>query len=158
MCKVNGFNLSYESLTSSETRQILRNLPETDPEFFAELTQPRSRVAAPTLTPEEATEEDSEVSEVNSPGDDTAVPLDAVIDAIHGNLDVDDWFVPSEDGGLESTAEAEETLVEEVEGVKIDTTHLVEKLEGRGHRTKTKSKFYSDESLKWWAKGKKGEQ
>jgi hypothetical protein len=64
-----------------------------------------------------------------------------VIDAMHRNFDVDDCFVPGEDGGLESTAEAEETLVKEVEGVKIDTTHLVEKLEGCGHRTKTKSKF-----------------
>jgi hypothetical protein len=49
---------------------------------------------------------------------------------MYGNLDVNDYFVVGETGGLESTAEAEEMLVEEVEGVKIDTTHLVEKLEG----------------------------
>ena len=133
MCKVDGFNLSYESLTSSETCKILHALPETDPEFFQELTQHRFQVVAPILTPDEAHEEDLEDLELNSTGDDTVVPLDAVIDVMQGKLDDDkDYYVPGEDGDLESTAEAKETLVEEVEGVKIDTTRLVEKIEGHG--------------------------
>lgn len=158
MCKVNKFNLLYKSLTSSKTHQILRNLPDTDPEFFAELTQPHSQVGAPVLMAEEAHNEDLEVSEVNSYGDDTVVPLNAVLDAVHGNLDDDNCFVPDEDGGLESIAEAEETLVKEVEGIQTDMICLVEKHEGCGHQIKKKSKFYLDESLKWWTEGTEGKQ
>ena len=82
MCQVGEFNLSYESLTSSATRQLLRDLPLTDPEFFAELSKPRSRVPAPALSAEDVLHEDAEVSDVDVPGDDLAVPLEAVLDAM----------------------------------------------------------------------------
>ncbi|KAF9003531.1 hypothetical protein BDQ17DRAFT_1196985, partial [Cyathus striatus] len=33
-CRTGNFNLSWESLTSKETRDILRSLHTNDPEFF----------------------------------------------------------------------------------------------------------------------------
>ena len=149
---------SIDSIYCMKASQILKHIKscaiflKPTPSSLQNSHNP-SQVAAPTLTPEEVHKEDSDISEVNSPGDDTIVPLDTIIDAMHGNLDIDDCFMLDEDG-LESTAEAEETLVEEVEGVKINTTHLVSQLEGHGHQIKMKSKFYLDELLRWWAEGK----
>ncbi|KAF5381325.1 hypothetical protein D9615_008430 [Tricholomella constricta] len=114
MCRAGEFNLSYESLTSPTTREILRNLPTTDPEFFTELTRPRSRV--PVLSEEDMTIEDAEVLELDVPVDDSVVPHEAVADDLHGTLPTtdDQHFVRGEDGVV-SAAEAEEVLVEEVE-------------------------------------------
>src|ERR1700679_3769314 len=39
MCRTGKFNMSYESLTSYEARQKLRDLKETDPKFWDQLTQ-----------------------------------------------------------------------------------------------------------------------
>ena len=38
MCRTGQFNLSYESLTSFNARETLRNLKTMNPEFWAELT------------------------------------------------------------------------------------------------------------------------
>jgi hypothetical protein len=64
MCKAGQFNLSYDSLTSHEARQALRNLPNTDPTFFAEISQPRScsEHAAPFLDEHQIQQEDSEIT------------------------------------------------------------------------------------------------
>jgi hypothetical protein len=72
--------------------------------------------------------------DLDVPGDDSAVPLEAVQDLVHGVLPTDDMegaFKLREDG-LISMAEAEETLVEEIEGVVIDTTSVCEQDLGRG--------------------------
>ena len=71
MCKSSEFNLSYDSLTSFEAGQTLRDLPVSDPEFYAE----RSRRPAPTLSAEEAKLEDVEENNLNIFGDDSEVPL-----------------------------------------------------------------------------------
>jgi hypothetical protein len=153
MCRAGEFNLSYESLTSTAARKILRDLPETDPEFFAELTRPRSRVAAPALSEEDILHEDSEASDIDVVGDDSSVPLEAVLDAMHGVLsqETDAMFVEGPDGVI-SHAEAEETLVEEVDGIVVDATSSATNAEGRGQRKKFRNKFYEEESLKWWVK------
>ena len=153
MCRAGEFNLSYESLTSTAARKILRDLPKTDPEFFAELTQPRSRVAAPALSAEDVLHEDSEVSDLDIAGDDSSVPLEAVLDAMHGVLprEGDAMFVEGPDGVV-SQAEAEETLIEEVDSIVVDATGSVAQTEGRGQRKKFRNKFYEEESLKWWVK------
>ena len=61
------------------------------------------------------------------------------------------WNLPTDDterafklgeDGLISTAEAEETLVEEIEGVVIDTTSVREQDLGRGKRKKFRNKHY----------------
>ena len=63
----------------------------------------------------------------------------------------DAMFVEGQDGVI-SRAEAEETLVEEVEGVVVDATTSVAGTEGRGQRKKFRNKLYQEEGLKWWAK------
>lgn len=145
MCRVNDFNLSYESLTGPEAWKILHSLPETDPAFFAELTQPQSRVSAPVLTLDEACDEDVEVSELDNPGDDSVVPLKAVLGMVQGSMEDDDCFVPGDDWGFVSVAEAEATLVEVVDGVKIDTTDAVRCPKGRGQWKQCQNKLYSYE-------------
>ena len=135
-------NLSYESLTSPETRQILRDLPITDSDFFAELT--RNRDQGPELTEDDATLEDNEDPDLDVPSDDSAVPLEAVQDLVHGLLPIDDAegaFKLGEDG-LISAAEAEETLIEEVEGAVVDTTSVREQDLGRGKRKKFRNRLY----------------
>jgi hypothetical protein len=104
----------------------LRDLPISDPDFFAELT--RNRDQGPALTEDNATFEDNEDLNLDIPGDDSVVPLEAVEDLIHGILPTDDVegaFTIGEDG-LVSAAEAEETLVEEIDGVVVDTTSVRE--------------------------------
>jgi len=144
MCRVgdSSSNLSYESLTSPETRQVLQGLPISDPDFFAELT--RNRDQGPELTEDDATLEDSEDLDLDVPGDDSAVPLEAVQDLVHGVLPIDDAegaFKLGEDG-LILAAEAEETLVEEIEGVVVDTTSVREQDLGRGKRKKFRNRHY----------------
>ena len=89
--------------------------------------------------------------ELDIPGDDSSVPLEVVEDDVHGNfsMEPDQAFVMGQDGLIPAT-EAEETLIEEVEGqVLLDTTTAVEQ-EGRGQRTKIKNRLYTQENLRWW--------
>lgn len=145
MCKSGDLNLSYESLTSPLARQLLCDLPTSDPIFFAELSLPRSRVK---LTEEEKNCEDCDPLDEDLPSDDSSVPLEAVLDAVHGTLPEDDsesLFVASMDGVI-SQAEAEETLVEEVDGVVIDTTSMVEQETGCGRRKKFRNRLYEPQN------------
>ena len=98
----------------------------------------------------EALLEDSEELELNIPGDDSSVPLEVVEDDVHGNFSTepDQAFVMGQDGLIPAT-EAEETLIEEVEGQVLDTTTAVEQ-EGRGQRKKIKNRLYTQENLRWW--------
>jgi hypothetical protein len=162
MCKGGEFNLSYQSLVSSEAMQILHELPNMDPEFYAELTQPRSGMSVLILTEDEALDEDviPVVNDINN-GDDSVIPMEAVVDHVHGELPSGDSncdFIVGEDGRLQTIAEAEDTTVEEVDGVFVDTTVAVTAvmdLEGRGWRKRTENKLYSVEVLKWWSDTKK---
>ena len=149
MCHTGEFNLSYDSLTSPKTRQILRDLPITEPEFFAELSQRRSRVP---LSADDILHEDREVSDIDVAGDDCSVPLEAVLDAMHGvlpRLDSEAMFEEGPDGVI-SRAEAEETLIEEVDGVVIDATSSVAQEEGRGKRKKFWNRHFEQAALKYW--------
>jgi len=87
---------------------------------------------------------------------DSVVPHDAVADDLHGELPdtVDQHFVRGEDGVV-SAAEAEETLIEEVEGVVLDTTGAVAEELGRGKRKKLRNGLYTTEALKWWVDTRK---
>ena len=114
-----------------EARQILCNLPETDPAFFAELTQPQSRVSASTFTPEEAILEDMEVSKLNNPGDNSIVSLKTVTNRLEGDI-YDNGYIPDNEWGLVSAAETEKTLVDKVNGIRVDRTKAVKKLEKCG--------------------------
>ncbi|PPR03038.1 hypothetical protein CVT26_004573 [Gymnopilus dilepis] len=156
MCSAGKFNLSYESLTSHEARQALRELPQTDPEFFAELTQPRTRATVPTLSPEQIEVEDAAPSSDSTPDDDSDVPLTELI-AYQAETQVEpasevpavevaeEVYVADESGGLVSTAEAEETLVEAVGAEIIDATPVSSS--GRVRRTRRLNVRYHNE---WW--------
>ena len=66
--------------------------------------------------------------ELDIPGDDSSVPLEVAEDDVHGNFSTepDQAFVMGQDGLIPAT-EAEETLIEEVEGqVLLNTTTAVE--------------------------------
>ena len=150
MCHAGKFNLSYESLTSRASRQTLWDLHETETDFLAELRWPWSHVLAPVLSHDEALLEDSKELELDIPGDDSSVPLEVVEDDIHGNfsMEPDQAFMMGQDGLILAT-EAEETLIEEVEGQVLDTTTAMEQ-EGQGQRKKIKNRLYMQENLRWW--------
>jgi hypothetical protein len=130
MCKGGEFDLSFESLTSHAAQQALRDLPMTDPKFFAEITQPRSHInVPPSLNPEQEALEDALPDE--GPTDDSDVPFLEVHAHHHETLhpmiptplpDASQVYVPIKAGGLSSTACAEETLVESVDGEVVDVT------------------------------------
>jgi hypothetical protein len=107
--------------------------------LFAELTHARN--ISPALTNEEALSKDDTSSEVDIPGDDSAIPLDVVEDTVHGLLPIDDGEQEYIIGqhGIVSAAEAEETLVESVNGVILDTTSTTNQALGRGQRKKTRN-------------------
>lgn len=78
----------------------------------------------PALIDKEAKLEDIEILELDVPGNDSAMPLKAVADAVYGVLPTNNSeqaFIV-EKYGLVSAAEAEETLVESVNDVVLDTT------------------------------------
>ena len=112
---------------------------KTETEFLAELRRPRSHVLVPVLSHDEALLEDSEELELNIPGDDSSVPLEVVEDDVHGNFSTepDQAFVMGQDGLIPAT-EAEETLIEEVEGQVLDTTTAVEQ-EGQANVRKSRT-------------------
>jgi hypothetical protein len=130
MCKGGELDLSVESLTSHAARQVLRELPTTDPEFFAEISQPRSHVGVtPTLTPEQEASEDASSNDEDGPTDDSDVPFLEVHAHHHESLnpssslsDLAQVYVPNDTGGLTTTAAAEDTLVESVNDVVVDVT------------------------------------
>lgn len=84
------------------------------------------------------------------------VPHEAVADDLHGELpDTDDQhFVCGEDSVV-SAAEAEETLIEEVEGVVLDTTGVVAEELGCGKHKRFGNALYTTEALRWWVDTKK---
>ncbi len=145
MCTDGDFNLSYTSLTSCEASKALRELVTEDPTFWAEITQPHSQGGMPyhvppTLTPQQEQSEDLEESGIDIHGDDSEVPMVDVV-SVHTRYSdcEDDKFYVLEEGGLVSTADAENTLMESVKGDIVDATQL----EGRGKQVKCANVLYS---------------
>jgi len=140
MCKAGKFNLSYDSLTSHEARQALRDLPNTKPTFFAEISQPRSRSehAVPVLNEHQIQQEDSEILYGGPDAfDDSDVPLPEVaahqdeivaqfgqanFDRTQAVEDLEHTYVAFENHGLSSAAEAEDVLVESVDAHVTDVS------------------------------------
>lgn len=83
------------------------------------------------MSNEDVLEEDAKGS--HNVDDDLSVPFEAVMDAIHSVLGkgAEEMFDLDPDGGVVLRAEAEEALVEIVEGVIIDVTSSVAKNKGR---------------------------
>ncbi|KAH7903597.1 hypothetical protein BJ138DRAFT_1020371 [Hygrophoropsis aurantiaca] len=152
-----SFDLSYESLTSREAREVLRELPQTDPEFFKELTQSR-RGPKPNLTTDEERLADSE-NDTQGEGisDDSEVPLSVVMQYVgeQETLVVESTYKCDEDGQLLSTAESEETVMETSTAGDTDALNPSEKAPpkeemGRGKRRKLGNSHYADVAFRWW--------
>jgi hypothetical protein len=151
MCRAGQFNLSYESLTSHGARQMLRDLPTTDPAFFAELSQPRSRTpVAPTLTAQQMTAEDADATDIV---DESDVPLSEVMAAHHNReseaetSSSENIYTTNETGGLTSTAGAENVYTEAVGDVIDDVTPDVPGPLRRTQRARRKNIRYQGD---WW--------
>lgn len=156
MCAAGKFNLSYESLTSHEACRALHELPQTDPEFFAKLTQPCAWTNIPILSEDQIAFKDTASSSNSLPEDDSDVPLAELIayqDEVQGAqaaedaemVDLEEVYVAHEDGGLVSTADAEETLIEAVGEEIIDTTASTSLT--RARRMRKKNVCYDKD---WW--------
>ena len=139
MCRAGAFNLSYTSLTSRKASKALRGLVTEDPMFWAEITQPRSRGGTPqhvppALTSQQEQSEDREEPALDIHGDDSEVPVMDVFAHTQQSSQAmdcnnDRLYVPGEDGGLASTADAESSSTEFVKGETVDASQAIE---GRG--------------------------
>lgn len=143
MCRTGDFNLSYDSLTSYEARQKLRNLKTTDSEFWDELT--RKSAAGLIIADEDNVAEDEENTDPFFE-DDSDLPCDAIISTVLGTNPV--GVTLNATGDVVSAAAAEsldndkidEMLPNEVaENNKAGETAEM----GRGKRKRTSNKLYS---------------
>ena len=151
MCRAGQFNLSFESLTGHEARQLLRDLPTADPTFFAELSQPRSRTAvAPNLTAQQMTAEDAEPAFTDIV-DDSDVPLLEVMANHHdqgSEVETSEYIYTTNDtGGLTSTAGAEAISTKAVGDIVDDVTPDDPGLTRRQCRMRRKNVLYQGD---WW--------
>ncbi len=136
-CEAAGMNLSYESLTSFATREELRQLRETDPAFWEELT----RYDSVAELPEEDIEVAEDIEEEDEEGDDSDVPVWAVVDhVLRGKAPTGTRMMPA--GILAASGEAESP--DEVE--EQEQEEQPEDM-GRGKRRKVENKRYNGDEF-----------
>lgn len=134
------WNLSFDCLTSVAARAKLRNLKETDPEFWKELTSSENPV------PFENDPQPEDIdSEENSVEDDSNVPLGVLIQQLTEEK-VPTGFVINDMGALVADSEAErfEGTLEPVDGGDDN----VDRGLGRGKRQKHRNRLYNN-TLFW---------
>lgn len=152
MCRGGAFNLSFESLTSRECREALRQLKKIDPEFYAELVQSESGQSDDTdlVMKGPVMEDATEVDTGND--DDTSLPFLAVVNHVHGNgsrevlldaagnlagsRDAESVEIAADDGGIAHLGEV--GIVDE-NGKENDGG---DEVLGRGKRIKKASRHY----------------
>jgi hypothetical protein len=151
MCRTGKFNMSYESLTSYEARQKLRDLKETDPKFWDQLTQK----AAPDVDIP-ANKHIAEDEDATDPlfEDDSDLPCDAVVANVLGSQPAGVRLTTS--GDMTSTAAAEllkpyrtDMVSDDVEVEGKDVAASVVELGtlGRGKRKRTANRLYDSKSF-----------
>jgi hypothetical protein len=135
MCCVGEFNLSQTSLTSADALTALRELPNTNPTFYHEITGGKGNEG--TNTEEDFIEGEDDVVE-----DGTDIPVDVIIaQIISGDSMPEEGFAVNNEGVVVRTGVAEETEVvhdELANGEAMPAVSL-----GRGHRTKVPSNKYN---------------
>jgi len=115
MCCVHDWNLSYECLTKFAARKKLREMKNTDPEFWKELTKAKTQ-DLPVL--DVALPEDQIVTADDDNLDDSELPLSVIIDEIiTGACPNGTAHHPA--GGLMLVGDAERLDVEPKEGVVV---------------------------------------
>jgi hypothetical protein len=136
-CEVREWNLSFNCLTSVAARARLRNLKETDPEFWKELTSSENRVP-PENDPQP---EDIVDSENGSVEDDSDVPLQVLIQELTEKK-VRKGFAINDMGALVADSDAErfESTVDD------GNDNVVEDL-GRGKRHKHPNRLYNNNTF-----------
>jgi hypothetical protein len=142
MCRVRGFDLSYESLTGFAAREKLRGLKTNDPEFWKELTGGDSSVEVANTVPDLPVEDDVELQECAF-DDDSNLPCTVVIANVTG-------LGPASSNKHLSRAEAEtmdfevERVVEEGNVTNVEAVGDGErKVElGRGRRMRKANTLY----------------
>ncbi|KAG6805720.1 hypothetical protein H0H92_011818 [Tricholoma furcatifolium] len=114
------FGFPEKELTSLETLSALRNLPKTDPDFYRELTEAAEVVSGVSESSEEPTYS-------NNFEDDSAVPMDVVLQCMAGNglrdgFGVDDHGSITRVGSAESMEVIDDELL--VENVSLPSTSM----------------------------------
>ncbi len=104
MCEVHGWNLSYACLTGYAARSKLRELRDTDPKFWDELTSKKFEATVP---PEDIPQpEDTALEDGNDGVDNSDVPIKSVINNIIDKK-VPKGYAIIPGGGIEANTEAE---------------------------------------------------
>lgn len=154
LCRTGTLNLSYESLTSREAKAKLLEVEESDPEFWAELTQrDKSKITPPGVVKGKSVPEDMDVGGTEElHDDDSEVPTQAVVEhVVHGR--VHRGVKLTESGGLVPSAEAESTepnlaaIIEADANERAETEGNADEGLGRGKRKKIASTRYSGDEF-----------
>jgi hypothetical protein len=104
-------------LTSHDAQQVIRDLPEIQPTFFAELTQPHCCYKMLILNDDEAEEEDNTLEDING---DSEVPLAALLDHIHNPSQGSHSYKTDDDGRLVPVVEAEQAFIKETGEISVE--------------------------------------
>jgi hypothetical protein len=153
---VRGWNLSYESLTSFEACEKLRNLKADNPAFWSELSMEKEDTTLPAAD-DNVLEDAVDVEEDDSHGDDSSIPLSAVVNAVISG-EGDSGLVSQDLAGDDNEAPADEIDGQDDKDLEIHTTVSEEAsnsavssaqppAEGRGKRTKISNKWYTVKSF-----------
>jgi hypothetical protein len=134
---VRDLDLSYECLTGTEVRSKLRNLRDTDPVFWNELTLKDPQALLP---PEDVPQVEDEYNNNLDNVDDSDVPIGIVIENLVAGV-APQGYVVGDGGGFQAEAEAER--FDDKPPLAVDETDSSGGKElGRGRRYKQANRLY----------------
>ena len=129
-------DLSYECLTGTAVRAKLRNLRDTDPIFWNELTSPDPQAVLP---PEDVPQAEDEYSDTVDDVDDSDVPIDVVIENLVAGV-APQGYVVGDGGRFQAEVDAER--FDDKPATEIDGGDDSGKKMGRGKRRKQANRLY----------------
>ncbi|KAF5321552.1 hypothetical protein D9619_000201 [Psilocybe cf. subviscida] len=142
-CRVRKWDLSYETLTGVTARAYLRDLRNTNPEFWKELT---SSDFDNDLPPEDVPQPEDRLDDrefQNDNMDDSDVPNQVVIQSvINPSGEVQSEYEVSEDGGLVSKGGIMAEGYDNTAGEDVAVNVVEDKELGRGKRRKVPNRRY----------------
>ncbi|KAG0701718.1 hypothetical protein DFH29DRAFT_1000029 [Suillus ampliporus] len=141
MCTVRGFNLSFECLVGFQARDRLRNLKNTDPEFWKELTGPNEQDVDVSMDTTKI--EDETHQEEPNFDDDSDLPCTAIVADVLGQ-NAPSGIAVDADGKLTSTVEAEKLMFEVLPAVGVSSIDDEDGEElGHGRRKRKPNTLYA---------------
>jgi hypothetical protein len=141
-CVVGKWNLSWESITSVDARKAMLALRKTDPQFWAEIEQPRSFEREGTPQLETPAQDGKPEHEMELDSDKCPFGDDEDYDELDSAVDVDVLIqqVISPDAAVESPSDAvSNALAENLDPGQVTVPKL-----RRGKRRKTSNRLYQD--------------